>query len=57
VLPGDDFKDSQKSAMAGKKYPDKTPIAIARNIHRVRYLSRNFNLFFFSSIKNELVWY
>jgi len=29
--------------MAGKKYPENTPAAIARKIHNVRYRSKNFN--------------
>ena len=41
VLSGDDFKDSQNLAIDGNKYPDNTPINIARNIQRVKYLSRN----------------
>ena len=44
VLSGEDFNESQNVAIAGKKYPEKTPINIARNIHSVRYLSKNFNL-------------
>jgi len=36
VLSGDGFNDSQKPAMAGKKYPDKTPIVMAKNIQSVR---------------------
>jgi hypothetical protein len=32
--------------MPGKKYPEKTPINMARKIHRVKYLSRNFKRFF-----------
>jgi len=43
VLSGEDFKDSQNRAMEGNKYPDITPINMARKIHKVRYLSRNFN--------------
>jgi hypothetical protein len=35
----------QKLTIPGKKYPPKTPINIARKIHRVRYLSRKDNLF------------
>jgi hypothetical protein len=46
VLSGEDFNESQNFAIAGKKYPEKTPINMARNIQRVRYLSRNFNLGF-----------
>jgi hypothetical protein len=42
VLSGDDFNDSQNCAMDGYKYPDITPINMARNIHKVKYLSRNF---------------
>jgi hypothetical protein len=45
VLSGADFNDSQNEAIAGKKYPEKTPVNIARKIHRVRYLSKNFSLF------------
>jgi len=29
----------------GMKYPMATPMAIARNIHKVRYLSRKLNFF------------
>jgi hypothetical protein len=36
VLSGEDFNESQNVATAGKKYPVKTPINIARNIHKVR---------------------
>jgi len=46
VLSGDDFIESQNVAIDGKKYPEKTPINIARNIQIVRYLSRNFSLGF-----------
>jgi hypothetical protein len=46
VLSGEDFKESQNFAIAGKKYPRETPINIARNIQSVRYLSKNFNLGF-----------
>jgi hypothetical protein len=46
VLSGDDLSDSQKSATSGKKYPERTPIAIARKIHNVRNLSKNFSLVF-----------
>jgi hypothetical protein len=46
VLSGEDFNESQNAEIAGKKYPEKTPINIARNIQRVRYLSRNFSLGF-----------
>ena len=46
VLSGDDFNESQKAAIAGKKYPDPTPMNIARKIQRVRYLSRNLSLGF-----------
>jgi len=41
VLSVDAFIESQNSAIAGKKYPEKTPINMARKIHRVRYLSKN----------------
>lgn len=50
VLSGEDFNDSQKSAIAGKKNPEKTPMNIARKIQSVRYLSRNFNLGFIKGI-------
>jgi hypothetical protein len=40
ILSGEDFRESQKEAIPGKKYPDKTPVSIARKIHSVRYLSR-----------------
>ena len=43
VLSGDDFNEFQNVAIAGKKNPEKTPINIARKIHNVRYLSRNFS--------------
>jgi hypothetical protein len=46
VLSGEDFNESQNDAIAGKKYPEKTPRNIARNIQRVRYLSRNLSLGF-----------
>lgn len=46
VLSGDDSNDSQNVAIPGKKYPEKTPVNIARNIQRVRYLSRNFSFGF-----------
>ena len=36
VLSGEDFSESQNVAIAGKKYPEKTPINMARNIHRVK---------------------
>jgi hypothetical protein len=41
VLSGEDFSESQKEAMDGKKYPENTPRNMARKIHRVRYLSKN----------------
>ena len=40
-------------AIAGKKYPEKTPINIARNIQRVRYLSKKFKSWF--HISNEIL--
>jgi hypothetical protein len=46
VLSGEDFRESQNAAIAGKKNPENTPINIARKIQRVRYLSRNFSLGF-----------
>jgi hypothetical protein len=36
VLSGEDFSESQKAAIAGKKYPDPTPMNIARKIHSVK---------------------
>jgi hypothetical protein len=45
VLSGEDFKESQNAAIDGKKYPDPTPINIARNIQSVRYLSKNESCF------------
>jgi type IV secretory pathway protease TraF len=36
VLSGEDFKESQNVAIDGKKYPEKTPINIARKIHKVK---------------------
>ena len=36
VLSGLDFNESQNVAIDGKKYPEKTPMSIARNIHNVR---------------------
>jgi hypothetical protein len=36
----------QNLATLGLIQPAKTPINIARNIHKVRYLSRNFKRFF-----------
>lgn len=50
VLSGEDFKESQNFAIAGKKYPRKTPKNIARNIQSVRYLSRNFSRVFIRKI-------
>jgi len=41
VLSGEDFNDSQNFAIDGNKYPDITPMNMARNIQSVRYLSRN----------------
>jgi len=35
----------QNPAIEGNKYPDKTPENMARNIQRVRYLSKNDNRF------------
>jgi hypothetical protein len=46
VLSGDVFIESQNWATPGKKYPDITPINMARKIHRVKYLSRNFSFGF-----------
>jgi hypothetical protein len=46
VLSGEDFNESQNVAIAGKKYPDNTPINIARNIHNVRKRSKNFSFGF-----------
>ena len=46
VLSGEDFSDSQNAAIDGKKYPENTPINIARNIHNVRYLSKKLSLGF-----------
>jgi len=46
VLSGEAFSESQKEAIAGKKYPEKTPISIARKIQSVRYLSRILSLGF-----------
>jgi len=42
VLSGDDFIESQNWAIEGNRYPENTPINIARKIHNVRNLSRNF---------------
>jgi hypothetical protein len=54
VLSGDDFNESQKEAIDGKKYPDPTPRNIARNIQSVRYLSKNLSLGFMSyKFRNE----
>ncbi len=39
------LNESQKEATGGNKCPDKTPTNIARNIHNVKYLSRNDSLF------------
>jgi hypothetical protein len=36
VLSGDDFNEFQNAAIDGKKYPEKTPINIARKIHKVK---------------------
>jgi hypothetical protein len=36
----------QKPAIPGKSHPQKTPMAIAENIHNVRYRSKNFSLVF-----------
>ena len=46
VLAGDDLSESQNVAIEGKKYPEKTPMNIARNIHNVRYRSKNLSLGF-----------
>jgi hypothetical protein len=46
VLSGRDFIESQNVAIDGKKYPEKTPMNIARNIHNVRYRSKNLSLGF-----------
>jgi hypothetical protein len=46
VLSGEDFSESQNFAIDGKKYPEKTPINMARNIQSVRYLSKNFSFGF-----------
>jgi hypothetical protein len=43
VLSGEDFRESQNSAIDGKKNPENTPTNIARKIQSVRYLSRNFS--------------
>ena len=52
VLSGEDFSESQNVAIDGKKYPEKTPINMARNIHKVRYLSKNLSLgFIFTNLK------
>jgi hypothetical protein len=45
VLSGEDFNESQNAAIDGKKYPEKTPINIARKIHSVKKRSKNFNRF------------
>jgi hypothetical protein len=46
VLSGEDLRESQKAAIDGNKYPEKTPINIAKKIHRVTYLSRKLSLDF-----------
>jgi hypothetical protein len=46
VLSGLDFNEFQNDAIEGKKYPEKTPINIARNIHNVRYRSKNLSFAF-----------
>lgn len=46
VLSGLDFNESQNVAIDGKKYPEKTPMNIARNIHNVRYRSKNLSFAF-----------
>jgi hypothetical protein len=46
VLSDEVFNESQKEAIPGKKYPEKTPRNIARKIHKVRYLSKNLSLGF-----------
>jgi hypothetical protein len=43
VVPDDRLY--QKVAMAGLDQPAKTPANMAKKIQRVRYRSRNFNLF------------
>jgi hypothetical protein len=55
VLSGEDFNESQKTAMDGNKKPEKTPTNIARNIHKVRYRSRNLSRGFISSGHIHLV--
>jgi len=44
VVPDD--IEFQKSAMPGESQPQNTPIAMAKKIHNVRYLSKNFSLVF-----------
>jgi len=57
VLSAEDFNESQNEAIEGKKKPEKTPMNIARKIHRVKYLSRNFSLgfIFFSLIPIQII--
>jgi hypothetical protein len=52
VLSGENFKEPQKAAIEGKKYPDPTPINIARKIQRVKYLSRNLSRVFIFKFSN-----
>jgi hypothetical protein len=45
ILVVPDERLFQKSATSGLNQPAITPVNMARKIHRVKYLSRNFNLF------------
>jgi len=45
ILVVPELMEFQKSATDGEKYPQRTPISMARKIQRVRYLSRNDNFF------------
>jgi hypothetical protein len=54
LLSGEDFNESRNVAIAGKKYPEKTPKNFARNIHGVRYLSRNDSYFIIFQQQFEL---
>jgi len=46
VLEGENFNESQNRDMDGKKYPDRTPMAMAENIHKVRLRSKKLSLLF-----------
>lgn len=45
ILVVPDEKELINADDAGKKYPIETPIDIAKNIHKVKYLSKKLNFF------------